>query len=42
MSRDLTHMLNQTNDMQEKKRVYDLSFILFWLEILCQKSFYSH
>lgn len=39
MRRDLTHMLNQTNDMQEKKRVYDLSFILFWLEILVSEKF---
>ena len=39
MGRDLTHMLNQTNDMQEKKRVYDLSFILFELEILVSEKF---
>ena len=39
MRRDLTHMLNQTNDMQEKERVYAFSFILFWLEILVSGKF---
>jgi len=40
MGRDLTHMLNQTNDMQEKKRVYEMTFILFSLEILVSEKFF--